>query len=168
MQAKCIWRVRGISIGDTAIMTAPWLSWTLLPNHARLFELKGYIERRRPGGDQDALRNLERAIQLDPRNIQLLQQTASTYENLRRYADEKTVWDRVLSLEPSDIQTKVARAYLELDWKADTRPLHQLIDEIRAKDPNSIRSVADSWFVCAMAERDSATAVNASAAGQRE
>jgi len=139
-----------------------------LPNDARLFELKGYIERRRPGGDQDALRNLERAIQLDPRNIQLLQQTASTYENLRRYADEKTVWDRVLSLEPSDIQTKVARAYLELDWKADTRPLHQLIDEIRAKDPNSIRSVADSWFVCAMAERDSATAVNASAAGHED
>jgi hypothetical protein len=60
-----------------------------LPNDPRLFELKGYIERRRPGGDEEALRNLERAIQLDPRNIQLLQQTASTYENLRRYADEK-------------------------------------------------------------------------------
>src|SRR4029077_9976586 len=41
-----------------------------LPNNARLFELKGYIERRRPDGSQEeALRNLERAIDLDPRNF---------------------------------------------------------------------------------------------------
>ena len=135
-----------------------------LPNDPRLFELKGYIERRRPGGDKEALRNLERAIQLDPRNIQLLQQTASTYENLRRYADEKTLWDRALSLEPSDIETKISRAFVEFDWKADTRMLHQLIDEIRAKDPNSVRSVAYDWLVCALAERDSAAAANALAA----
>ena len=135
-----------------------------LPNDARLFELKGYIERRRPGGDEEALRNLERAIQLDPRNIQLVQQTASTYENLRRYADEKVLWDRALSLEPGDIQTKVSLAFVEFDWKADARPLHQLIDEIRAKDPNSVRSVAYDWLVCALAERDSAAAANALAA----
>jgi len=135
-----------------------------LPNDARLFELKGYIERRRPGGDEEALRNLEHAIQLDPRNIQLLQQAASTYENLRRYADEKAVWDRALSLEPSDIPTKDSLAFVEFDWKADTRPLHQLVDEIRAKDPNSIRSVAEDWLVCALAERDSAGAADALAA----
>jgi serine/threonine-protein kinase len=139
-----------------------------LPNDARLFELKGYIERRRPGGDKEALRNLEHAIELDPRNIQLLQQTASTYENLRRYADEKVVWDRALSVEPSDIQTKIARAFVEFDWKADARPLHQLIDEIRAKDPNSIRSVANDWLECALAERDSAAAANALAAGHED
>jgi TolB-like protein/Tfp pilus assembly protein PilF/predicted Ser/Thr protein kinase len=139
-----------------------------LPNDARLFELKGYIERRRPGGDKEALRNLERAIQLDPRNIQLLQQTASTYENLRRYADEKALWDRALSLEPSDILTKVSLAFVEFDWKADARPLHQLIDEIRAKDPNSVRSVAYDWFVGALAERDSAAAANALAAGDED
>jgi TolB-like protein/Tfp pilus assembly protein PilF/predicted Ser/Thr protein kinase len=132
-----------------------------LPNDARLFELKGYIERRRPGGDKEALQNLERAIQLDPRNIQLLQQAASSYENLRRYADEKAVWDRALSLEPSDIQTKISRAFVEFDWKADARPLHQLIDEIRAKDPYD-------WLVCALAERDSAAAANALAAGHED
>ncbi len=64
-----------------------------LPNDARLFELKGYIERRRPGGNQEeALRNLERAIDLDPRNVFLLQQTAFSYGDLRRYADEEAAW----------------------------------------------------------------------------
>jgi serine/threonine-protein kinase len=78
------------------------------------------------------------------------------------------VWARALSVEPSDIQTKVALAFVEFDWKADARPLRQLVDEIRAKDPNSIRSVADDWLVCALAERDSAAAANALAAGHED
>ena len=53
---------------------------------------------------------------------------------------------------------------MEYDWKADTRPLHQVIDEIRAKDPAAIQNVADSWLTCALAERDPAAAANALAA----
>ena len=51
-----------------------------------------------------------------------------------------------------------------MNWKADTRPLHQLIDEIRAKDPRAIQSVADYWLGCALAERDPVAAANALAA----
>ena len=136
-----------------------------LPNDARLFELKGYIERRRPGGNQEeALRNIERAIDLDPRNAFILQQASVSYEYLRRYADEEAVLDRALVIEPNSVETKVARAEVEFNWKADTRPLHRLIDELRAKDPGAIQSVADSWLYCALAERDSAAAANALAA----
>jgi len=136
-----------------------------LPNDARVFELKGYIERRRPGGDQaDALRNLERASELDPRNIILLQQTSVSYDNLRRYGDEEAILDRALALEPNDVQTKLTRAFVDLDWKANTQPVHQLIDELRAKDPGALPSIADSWLLCALAERDSAAAANALAA----
>ena len=79
-----------------------------LPNDARLFELKGYIERRRPGGNQEeALRNLERAIELDPRNVFLLQQTALSYDYLRRYATKKPSWIALLAIEPNDVETKV-------------------------------------------------------------
>ena len=78
-----------------------------LPNDARLFELKGYVERRRPGGNQEeALRNLERAIDLDPRNVFVLQQTAISYDFLRRYADEEAMLDRALAIEPNDADTK--------------------------------------------------------------
>jgi serine/threonine protein kinase/Tfp pilus assembly protein PilF len=136
-----------------------------VPNDARLFELKGYIERRRPGGSpEEALRNLERAINLDPRNVFILQQTANTYDNLRRYADEEATLDRALAIEPNDAVTKDFRALMEFDWKADTRPLHQLIDELRAKDPGAIQTVADDWLMCALAERDPAAAANALAA----
>jgi TolB-like protein/Tfp pilus assembly protein PilF len=135
-----------------------------LPNDARLFELKGYIERRRPGDQEEGLRNLERAIELDPRNIQLLQQASVSYDSLRRYAEEEAILDRALAVEPNNVQTKVARAFVDFDWKANTRLAHQLIDELGAKDPGAIQSVADSWLLCALAERDSAAAANALAA----
>ena len=82
-----------------------------LPNDARLFELKGYIERRRPGGNQEqALRNFQRAIELDPRNVLLLQQTAISYDDIGRYAEEEAVLDRALAIEPNDVERKARRA----------------------------------------------------------
>jgi TolB-like protein/Flp pilus assembly protein TadD len=133
-----------------------------LPNDARLFELKGYIERRRPDGNQEeAVRNLERAIDLDPRNFLVLQQTALSYYFLGRYADEAAVLDRMLAIRPNDAETKVTLAFVQLYWKADTRPLHQLMDEIRAKDHGAIQSVAAGWLECALAERDAAAAADA-------
>ena len=46
-----------------------------LPNDPRLFELTGYILRRR-GQQEEGLQNLERAVELDPRNFFTLQQIA--------------------------------------------------------------------------------------------
>jgi len=134
-----------------------------LPNDARLFELSGYIERRR-GRWEESTRNLERAVDLDPHNFLILQQTALSYDDLRRYADEEAILDRALAIEPNDVQTKVTRAFVDLDWKANTRPVHQLIDELAAKDPGAIQSVADNWLLCALAERDPVAAAHALAA----
>jgi hypothetical protein len=40
-----------------------------------------------------------------------------------RYAESAAMWDHALAIKPDDADTKVARAFLELDWKAATRPL---------------------------------------------
>jgi TolB-like protein/class 3 adenylate cyclase/Tfp pilus assembly protein PilF len=128
-----------------------------MPNSPRVFELTGFIARRRGAWDE-ALRSLKRAVELDPRNFFTLQQLALCYKSLRRYAEEIATEDRVLSIKPDDAETKAARSLSLLDWKADTRPLHQTIDEIRSKQPEAIKSVADLWFLCALAERDAAAA----------
>jgi serine/threonine protein kinase/tetratricopeptide (TPR) repeat protein len=136
-----------------------------LPNDARLFGLQGLIERRRSGGNaEEALRHFERAIELDPRNLFILRQTAWSYDDLRRYAEEAAMVDRALAIEPDNAERKIARALVEFDWKADTRPLHQVIDELRVKDAAAIQNAADNWLVCALAERDPAAAANALAA----
>jgi len=134
-----------------------------LPNEPRLFQLKGYIDRRR-GRWEECTRNLERAIDLDPRNVDLLQQIALSYGHLGRYSEEKLVFDRVLAIEPNDIETQVERALVELDWKADTRPLHRTINSIRTTNPTAMPSVAVGWLICALSERDDASIKDALAA----
>ena len=131
-----------------------------LPNDPRLFELTGYILRRR-GQQEEGLRNLERAVELDPRNFSTLQQIALSYQNLGRYAEAIAALDRALAIVPDNAETRANRELFYVCWKADTRPLHQTIDAILAQGPGAIASAADIWFFCALAERDPAAAERA-------
>jgi len=131
-----------------------------LPNDPRLFELTGYILRRR-GQLEEGLRNLQRAVELDPRNFDILQQLALSYQQLTRYAEAIAVLDRALAIVPDNAETRATRAEFELFWKGDTRPLHQAIDSILAQGPGAIDSAAASWFACALAEHDTAAAERA-------
>ena len=46
--------------------------------------------------------------------------------------------DRALAIVPNDLDTKISRAQAELDWKADTRPLHNTIDAFLAPQPTRV------------------------------
>jgi len=131
-----------------------------LPNDPRLFELTGYILRLR-GQQEEGLQNLERAVELDPRNFNTLQQISLSYQYLGRYAEAIAALDRALAIVPDNVETRANRAEYELFWKADTRPLRQTIDAIVAQGPGAIARAASSWFDCALAERDPAAAERA-------
>jgi tetratricopeptide (TPR) repeat protein len=107
------------------------------------------------------MRNLARALEVDPRNLNTMQQIALTYLTLRRYPEAVAMWDRALAMQPDHVETRVWRAQAELDWKADTRRLHRTIDEIRRKDPAAIQRIANSMFLCALAEHDLTAAESA-------
>src|SRR6185503_15833610 len=126
-----------------------------LPNDPRIFELTGYILRRR-GQQEEGLRNLQRAVELDPRNFDTLQQIALSYSFLGRYAEAIAALDRALAIVPDNVETRAFRPKLELFWKADTRPLHRTIDAILAQGPSPIARLANVWFLCALSERDPA------------
>ena len=131
-----------------------------LPNDPRLFEFTGYILQRR-GQQEEGLRNLQRAVELDPRNFFILQQIALSYQTLGRYAESIAALDRALVIMPDNAETRAIRGLFYLCWKADTRPLHQTIDAILAQGPGAIVSAAATWFGCALAERDPASAERA-------
>ena len=59
-----------------------------LPNHPRIFRLTAYIQRRQ-GRWEESTRNLERALELDPRNVNTLDSIGDSYGALRRYAERK-------------------------------------------------------------------------------
>jgi TolB-like protein/Tfp pilus assembly protein PilF/class 3 adenylate cyclase len=134
-----------------------------LPNDPRIFELTGLI-RRRQGHWEKALRNFEQALELDPRNSNILEESAGNYFLLRRYPEAAAMMDRALAIDPDNAGGRVARAEVELAWKADTRPLHKAIDSIRSENPAALADVADLWLSCALAERDPIAAAAALAA----
>jgi tetratricopeptide (TPR) repeat protein len=131
-----------------------------LPNDSRMFFVMGLI-RRRQGHWEEAIRSLERAIELDPRSLNALDNIGDSYGMARRYAEQKSTLDRMLTIAPNDVAIKAARAFLEVDWKADTGPLHQLVDEIRATDPAAVPKIGGLSLLCALAERDVAAAKDA-------
>ena len=163
MPPKRIWRAHNISTTGCATMPAlspNWKARRALPNDPRFFELTGYILRRR-GQQEEGLRNLQRAVELDPRNFYILQQIALSYQYLGRYADSIAAMDRALAIVPDNVETRAIRGLFYLFWKADTRPPRQTIDAILAQEPSAIAIAADTWFLCALAERDPAAAERA-------
>src|SRR5438477_5977034 len=129
-----------------------------LPNDPRIFAVTGYIQRRQ-GRLEESMRNFERAIELDPRSLNTLGNIADSYANARRYAEQKSTLDRMLTIAPSDVQATEDREFVEVNWKADTGPLHQVIDEIRTTNPAAMPQIdSHRWLLCALAERDVAAA----------
>ena len=124
-----------------------------LPNNARAYELSGYIDRRQ-GRWVESTRNLEQAIELDPNNTLTLTQLGISYEQLGEYSKEGAILDRVLSLEPNNFDARISRGFMEISWKAVTRPLHDLIASEIHQDPARARNLVGSRVYLAFAERD--------------
>src|SRR5204863_109574 len=110
------------------------------------------------------------AFELYSRANDLILNIGFSTRNLQKLHSGIDLLNQALARDPSFFaaQCLLARAHDSLlallDWKADTQALHQTIDEIRTKDPDAIKSAADVWFICALAERDAATAEAALAA----
>ena len=128
-----------------------------LPNNSEIFELSGYMDRRQGLWDESA-RSLQRALGLDPRNFLILQQIALSYQEFGKFAPMAAALDRALVLAPGDLDTRVTRALVDLEWKADPRSLHEIVREILAEDPATAPDLADQWFYVALCERDPAAA----------
>ena len=134
-----------------------------LPNSAEVFGLNGYIDRRQ-GRWAESTRNLERSIDLDPRNQFTLGQISVNYSHLRRYAEAAAMLDRALSIAPKDVLARVSRGWIDFEWRADLRPLHAAMAAILAENPSAAPIVAGDWLHLALCERDLVAADRAVAA----
>jgi serine/threonine-protein kinase len=133
-----------------------------LPNNARLFEWSGLIDRRQNRW-HDAVRNLERAMELDPQNVVILTSAAGTYRQVRDYARARTIVDHLIALEPNNIGRRVWRAWTELWERADLRPMQTVLEKV-VDDPALLRTNAEDAFVFSFFSRNPASAERALAA----
>ena len=135
----------------------------VLPNNSEIFELTGYIDRRQ-GLWNESARSLQRALALDPRNFFMLQQIALSYQQFRQFRAMAAALDRALALAPHDLDTQISRASVDLEWRANPRPLHENIRRILRENPAAAPDLAAQWFDLALCERDSAAVTEALAA----
>ena len=134
-----------------------------LPNESRIPLMAGYIDRRQGNWDK-SIEEMNRALELDPRDFSILQQISLTYQLLRQYKETAATLDRVLAIAPNDVPTRVRRAWVDLQWRADPKPLHTAIETILAQDPDAAPVVVNQWLDLALGERDAAAAERALAA----
>ncbi|HEU5313219.1 MAG TPA: FlgO family outer membrane protein [Candidatus Udaeobacter sp.] len=131
-----------------------------LPNEPFVFALTGYIDRRQ-GRWKEHISNLERALEMDPRNVHTLTGLSASYKSLRRFTEMGDVLDRTLAIIPADAMTRVARAFVDLDARADTAALRATIHDVVTEDPNAGEAIADHWFHFALCEGDAAEVTRA-------
>jgi TolB-like protein/Flp pilus assembly protein TadD len=138
-----------------------------LPNDAQVLMFLGLIDRRQ-GRWNEAVRNLERVAELDPRNVDGLGNLAQAYFDMRRYNESIATFDRIAQLEPGNPAVRTFRASIELSAHADVAPLRPVINTIEAEGPASAADVATLSFELALDERDPAAAARALANISRE
>jgi serine/threonine-protein kinase len=131
-----------------------------LPNDPSVFELPGYIARRQ-GDWKRCISNMERACEVDPRNLWLLQQTAQTYWLLRHFPDMARLLDRTLAVAPGDVATRLALALIDLESHADTQSAYNMARDVVKEDPAAVDAISEQWFYVALCRRDAAEIAHA-------
>jgi TolB-like protein/Flp pilus assembly protein TadD len=131
-----------------------------LPNNARIFQFLGLIDRRQGRWDE-AIRNGEHALDLDPRNVDVIGDLRDTYFYLRKYKEAIAVSDRALALEPRSAFFRTYPAWVGVNADADMAPLRAVVNAIEAEGPSSPAEVAPISFHLALWERDPAAAARA-------
>ena len=131
-----------------------------LPNNARIFELNGYIDRRQARWN-DAVRNLERAVELDPRNDDILFGTGFTYLCARDYERAREIANRALALPTKSNYAQLLPVWIDFHEQADTRPWHEVLEKILAENPASARDLTRGRFFVGVYERDPVAAERA-------
>jgi TolB-like protein/class 3 adenylate cyclase/Flp pilus assembly protein TadD len=137
-----------------------------LPNNAEVYSVTGWIDRRQ-GRWEDAVKNLEKAAELDPRNSMVLNDLAVLYDVLRRYDEEESVFDRAIAANPSSATYyHMMRAGIELQ-KGNMKTTRNLLSSL----PPGYDPAGATTFTrinLALYERDPASAAKILAASNLE
>src|SRR5216110_1939907 len=126
-----------------------------LPNNPRVYELAGSMDRSQRRW-VDATHNLERACELDPRNLPYLINLGSMYLWLHDYDQHAKFMDRIVALHPERRPGRLFRASVEVYRRADTGPWRAEIEKILTNEPGSEKDpvVAGQRYTLALYDRD--------------
>ena len=81
----------------------------MLPGSSDILYALGLVTRRQGKWDE-SIAYFEQCVALDPRNAEVLGNTAWTYAMLRKFPDARKLYERALEITPSDLDLVVAKA----------------------------------------------------------
>jgi len=128
-----------------------------LPNSARLYLDIGVVDRRQARWD-DAIRTLDRAVELDPRNFIVVEETAFTHGGLRQYAESTRLLKRALELSRQDYFARISLAQNPYFEHADLGPLRSELNVLAKEGTEATSNTAQFFVFCGLAGRDRALA----------
>ncbi|MEP6685525.1 MAG: tetratricopeptide repeat protein [Verrucomicrobiota bacterium] len=101
------------------------------PNDAEVLNTAGAVDRRQ-GRWSDAVLNMQKARELDPRNLSVIWNMLETYFALHRYDEAEGIIAEALAISPNAHYFTLARGALDLFHKGDTAPLRSALRTIPA------------------------------------
>src|SRR6266496_1989953 len=128
----------------------------VLPNSAEVYSVTSWIDRRQ-GQWEEAVKNQEKAAELDPRNSKILNALTVLYDVLRKYDQEEAVFDRAIAANPSSTAYfQLLRAEIELQ-KGNRETARKLLDGLPSGyDPDG--AATSTRIDLALYQRDPASA----------
>ena len=98
------------------------------------------IVARREGHWDESVAYWEQALALDPRNVQLLNEAAVTYAQLRQFPTALKLYDRALDIVPNDPGLMALKASI-YQAEGNLREAAELLSQINAQTPSTIALV---------------------------
>ena len=114
-----------------------------LPNDEQTLESFAWIWRRQ-GRWEEALRNLRKAFELNPRSAGLVMGLGSTLTNLRRYSEAEFYFDRCIALAPDYKDAYITKAWNYFHWDGNLSRVKATMEKMPHVDYRSF--VWIDWF----------------------
>jgi tetratricopeptide (TPR) repeat protein len=124
-----------------------------LPNSSEIYLLNGALDRRQARW-AESVRNWERAVELDPRNVYVLENAAFTYKGLKRYDEARQLFARSIAVAPRNYNARTWLALMSVFERADNKPLRDEISAILNEDPQAAGKILEVMFLSALWDRD--------------
>ena len=124
-----------------------------LPNNAEVYRTFGQMNRWE-GRWEEAKQNLERAVELDPRNTRTITDLAWVYIALRRIRRGRRLSHSPASAGAAKPNFACGPSIYRVRARADTASLRAVLNTIESESPQSATEVADLSFQLAFYERD--------------
>jgi tetratricopeptide (TPR) repeat protein len=100
------------------------------PNHVEAIASLGFI-RRREGKWKASIALHERALEIDPRNVSVIQGLLATYQALRHYDKQLVYAKKMVELFPTNLQAEAIVAIAEANRDMSPVPVDRFVDRYR-------------------------------------